>query len=284
MSARKRPPHFIGIGAQHAGLGMVASWLREHSEIGGTVPALNFFSTDAFTKKGLDWYESALYEGMDKKARLVGECSAQYLYDAATAERISRNYPDTKLFVILRHPVYRLLAEYEARREIDREALHIPIVPYVAKHPGLFARSQYALALKSYFGYYSPRQLEIIWYEDIAASPLTTVQALYQFLGVKSDFVPRQLRAYAPPKEEPKNPGLLKRSWHQIHQWYQHFHTTKGQMPVFPPDTTLDYLLSESERHAYEQALLPGVDELSHLVSRDMATYWSLREDVNTRL
>ena len=59
---QRHSPQFIGIGAEHAGLGVIVRLLSAHPGISATIPALNFFNTDAFEQKGTDWYESTRHE------------------------------------------------------------------------------------------------------------------------------------------------------------------------------------------------------------------------------
>lgn len=193
MSLRQNGPTFIGIGAAHAGLSTVAGWLAEHPEIADRVPALHFFSTDSYEKKGLLWYEAQLQSTREKPNFLTGECTAQYLYDSDTPARIVSDYPDTKLFVLLRHPVDRMVAEYVSCKSTDRTALEHSFVTYLSQHPALFTRSQYATALAPYFAYYSPRQLLVLHYEEIVLQPLAMLERLYHFLGVEKTFVPKAL-------------------------------------------------------------------------------------------
>ena len=136
----------------------------------------------------------------------------------------------------------------------------------------------YAKYLENYYQYYSPLQLHIMVYEEIAEKPLDSIQTLYEYLEVQKDFVPPALLAYAPPPEEPKNPGIIKRNTFRLKMWYRSFRI-KPPQPVFASDAALKNLLSEEEWEYYTARLLPEVDRLSHLLSRDMSYVWGMREE-----
>ncbi len=276
---RKFSPAFIGIGAPHAGLGSMVNWLEAHPAIADSVAPINFFNTDSYTKRGVEWYEAQLKNRHEKPELLRGDCSPGYLLAPLAPERIVENYPTTKLFVILRNPIYRALAEYEAMKTIDVRATKMSAVEYLNSVSSVLEHGAYAAALERYFAYYSPLQLHILIYEEIATAPLAQVQKLYEFLEVDKNFVPPTLISYAEPPEPPKNPGIIKRNIFRLKMLYRSFRV-KPPQPVFPDDTRLKTLLTTEEWEYYTALLLPQVDRLSHIMSRDMSYVWGLRDEV----
>jgi Sulfotransferase family len=272
----KLTPTFIGIGTGYAGLGKITTWLGEHPAIADHVPALNFFSTSAYTKHGYDWYAGKLAE-QSTGVTCFGDCSPSYLYESSAAERIARDCPRTKLFVVLRHPLLRALAEYEALRSIDGQAQRMKAVEYLARFPKLQTQGFYADYLESYLVYYSTLELKVIFYEDLVENPLTVMQDLYAYLEVDKNFVPKELKSFVPPPEEPKHPGLIKRTRKRIYKLYKKL-TTAEAKPLFTPDSILEANLSSTEKSLFIQAYLPSVDRLSRIVGKDMATYWHMRD------
>jgi hypothetical protein len=96
---QKNAPDFIGIGADHCGLGIVTKLLSEHPGIVSEIPSCRFFNQPGNnTDEALAAYEAQL-PAVNAKHRLRGECSAEYLTTPEVAERIVTVYPTTKLFV-----------------------------------------------------------------------------------------------------------------------------------------------------------------------------------------
>ncbi len=274
---QKFAPDFIGIGTSYAGLGKVAGWLAEHPEIANHIQPGNFFNTNAYEKKGHTWYKEKV---CDERGGITGDCTPGYMTDPTVAEKIATNYPTTKLFVILRHPIYRALAEYTARRDFDARALRSDAATYISHEPSLQRFGFYGAQLEPYFSYYSPIQLYVIFYEDLANSPLTELAKLYEFLGVNPNFIPRDLKPFAPAPEEPKRRSLLKKLIQFGPRLYKKI-TTKPVQPIFVSDSTLQPLLAPEAWEALRIMYTPDLRILSNLLNRDMAAFWRLDDNPN---
>ncbi len=274
---KKFSPAFIGIGASYAGLSEITAWLSAHPQISDHVPATHYFATRAYATKDVDWYRSTILDHQ-KPDQLVGECSASYLHHAEAPARIATDCPDTKLIVVLRHPIRRMLAEYEALTSIDAKARTMTPAAYLAAHQSLQAESLYSQALSRYFAYYSPLQLYVILYEDLIESPLTTMQALYEFLEINKNFVPAALQQFAPPPDEPKHPSLLYRGKRQVRRLYKRLFS-RPTARVFAPVDSLDTLLSPAEWELFARPFATDAQNLSVLLNRDMSGYWKFTTD-----
>ncbi len=268
----KRIPLFVGIGAAHAGGGELMSWLAEHPLVADKIPALNFFQQSKAEAKGVAWYEEQL-RGHAKSVHLYGDYSAGYLVSPHVPEQIATSFPDAKLLVILRHPVRRALAEYLARKKTDRQAATLGAAAYLQNCPELLAYGQYAKHLAPYFEYYSPLQLQVLFYEEMIAAPLATYETVCKFLEVDHTFIPKALRPYAPPPEEPKHPSIFWRAKHGVKKLYKRLFV-KEAGPLFPAEHTYGTLLTQEQWNHFEAALLPDTTALSHLLKRDMPAFW----------
>ncbi|MCU0678076.1 MAG: sulfotransferase [Candidatus Pacebacteria bacterium] len=268
-------PSFIGIGAPHAGLGQVVTWLSEHEDVADSIPACNFFNTTAYEKKGLAWYEERLRSGVKHLGQKTGDCTPGYLTTPGVAERIVSHYADSQLFVIVRHPLRRALAEYEVHRKLDVHAATMSAAEYLTKFDTLQRYSRYAEYLDEYFGYYSPVGLQVLVYEEIAAAPLEAIQRLYHYIGVDKNVIPKSLRQFAPPPEPPKNPGLIKRSIMKGKATYKKL-TVKPVGPVFGLEPQVEMMLSPAEQALFTKAFIAPTERLSHLMGRDMVAFWEL--------
>lgn len=268
-------PAFIGIGASHAGLTQITKWLSEHEAVTDTIAAGNFFNTEAFTKKGLAWYENRIGCGQENKGKLCGDVTAGYLVDKDVPKRIATTYGDAKLFLIVRHPLKRALQAYLTNQSIDKSASHLSAAAYLAKETAIQTESYYADHLAYYYEYYAPVNLHIIVYEDLVADPVKTMQALYAYLEIDAGVIPKGLKHLAPPPEPPKNPGLIKRTRMRIHSLYKRLRE-RPVGPLFPPEPDIDSLLSPEEKQLFVASQRPATDRLSHMVGRDMLSFWDL--------
>lgn len=272
---KRLTPAFIGIGVPYAGLGQVATWLSEHPAVADRVPALNFFNTIHYEKKGYAWYEEQIKLLKSNKDLLVGECTPGYLSHPEVPSRLAEDCPDTKLFCIVRHPLVRALAAYEAAKSIDIHASKMSAAEYLAHNTTIQEQSNYAQQLARYLAYYSPVDCKVIIYEELFQSPLTVIQDLYEYLEIDKNVIPKGLKQFAPPPDPPKNPGIIKRTKMRIHSLYKKM-TERPAKPVFMPDPVLSAYLSSEEINIFMELYKQPVEHLSHLLSRDMSVVWDL--------
>lgn len=272
---QKNAPDFIGIGADHAGLGIIAKLLAAHPGVVSEIPAARFFNQAAApTEETLARYEATL-PPREKKHRLRGECSAEYLTAPAAAERIVTAYPTAKLFVVVRHPIHRALAVYEQAKRTGHIKQGSTCAEYLLSHPITQTDGFYGHHLSSYFSYYTSLQLYTIVYEDFVADPLKVIQGLYAFLDVDANFIPQALAVYAPPPDEPVNPGRIKRLFMGIGRTIKKWRT-KPSVPITPALHTLTQFFSPEELSVFKAAYVPDAAQLTNILHRDMGVFWDL--------
>ncbi len=271
----RRGPSFVGIGASYTALSQITLWLSEHDQISDHIPIGNFFNTEAFTKKGYDWYEKRLNGGSWGTGQLYGDVTPGYLLHPKAASRIATSYSDAKLFLVVRHPLKRALAAYIAHQTIDKSAKLLSAGAYLSKESWLQTESCYADHLMQYSEYYSPVNLHIIVYEDLLADPLKTMKELYAYLGVNDALVPKGLKQLVPPVDPPKNPGLIKLGIFGIKKNYKKI-TTRKIPPLFSAEPDITALLTPEELDLFKASFRPSANRLSHLMGRDMVAFWEL--------
>ena len=270
---QKNAPDFIGIGADHAGLGIIAQLLAAHPEVASTIPTCRFFSTDDFTPGRCVSYETTL--PTRTKSQKIGECSDDYLTHQHAAERIVSAYPTTKLFVVVRNPIDRAIAIYEHAKRLGKVTKGISCAQYLVQHPSVQIRGFYGQHLHSFFEYYTSLQLQVIVYEDFAAEPLKVMQELFTFLEINPNVVPKALIAYAPPPDEPKHRGRISRLIHFVVALIKKVHK-KPFVPITPTPYNHTQFFSETELATFKAAYAPDSVHLTNLLHRDMAVFWDL--------
>jgi len=274
MTMKRTHPHFIAIGAPHAGLTTVMRLLVTHPNVDGTIPSLHFFSTDAFTKKGPAWYEAQFSKG--EHHMITGECTPQYLSRPDIVPHIVRHFPDTKLVVMVRHPLRRAIAHFEQWRQSPKQQHRkISFTEFLNHVPEAQSLGLYGQQLEVYFSYYSPLQIHVMTYEEFAEAPLQQMQELYRFLGIHDDFIATALRQFAPPPDEPRHPSLIYRAKKAVRQFYKKIFK-KAPLPITPPEYALSTYISAANQKLLTDFYAADAARLSRLMHRDMGLFWSL--------
>lgn len=184
-----RAPDYVGIGVQRAGTSRWHTLLTEHPDVAEvTDPA-------GRVVKEIHWFDQPLSDELDERDqaynawfqapedKIVGEFTPRYLYDLWPIDRLRTICPDTKLIVLLREPVSRLVSAlqfYEQRGiTLDRDSLRESIW-----------RGLYGSQLEYLFDRWPREQVFVSLYEECSANPEAELARLYDFLGLDSTFVP----------------------------------------------------------------------------------------------
>ncbi len=276
---QKNAPDFIGIGADHCGLGLITALVATHPEVVSTVPAGNFFDRVVYNEEGLAVYEASLPR-RGKKAHVIGEVSSGYLASDVAAERIVTAYPTTKLFAIVRNPLDRAVAVYEHAKATGKVSPHMTCARYLANHPTVQRGGFYGQHLHSFFEYYTSLQLHVIVYEDFARDPLKVLEGLFAFLEIDPHVIPKALAAYAPPPEEPKHPGRIYRLIRFVRGLYKKLRPTPF-IPATPPPYVLSRYFSLKELEAFKAVYAADCTHLTNLLHRDMGVFWELEPEIH---
>ena len=202
----KRPPDFIGLGAQKAATSWIYACLYEHPQICMPVKEIHFFSRTRNWIKGYGWYEKIFEKcPIDTK---VGEFSTSYLPNPDTPLRICQRYPEVKLIVSLRCPIDRAYSNYMNDIIAGIVRPEMPFEEALRVHPEYIEQGRYAKHLERYLGYFKKEQLLILIYEDSLKDPLRFIRSIYYFINVDPGFVPTMLHARVNPSRIPRSVKL----------------------------------------------------------------------------
>jgi hypothetical protein len=200
MGKRKFELDFVGIGAEKAGTTWIADCLREHPEVHIPKTKEIFFFNDYDPhflsiknyryRRGLKWYARQFNGSINKK---VGEVSPTYLYGNVTVKRIKRNFPNTKIIVVLREPVARAFSQYIHDRRLG-VIKDITFDEAVRMYRNYLEKGYYYNHLSSYFKYFPQDQILVMFHDDLLEKPKKSVKKMYKFLGLKNvGFIPKSL-------------------------------------------------------------------------------------------
>lgn len=176
----KRPPDFLGIGAQRAGTTWLDALLRSHPALylPGRRKELHYF--DEHYDRGPEWY-ARFFEEAPADA-LVGEITPRYLFDEKAAERIASDLPDARLIAVLREPVSRAYSQYALT--VRDEAYAGTFERFLAEHPDALARGLYHYQLSRYSERFPRERVCVLVFEDVRRRPAQALAELGRFLGV----------------------------------------------------------------------------------------------------
>jgi len=206
-------PNFLLIGAPKSGTTALYAYLSQHPQIylspekephffGFENESLDFkgpgVTMNASTVTSLEDYKE-LFSGVNDEIA-IGEASALYLYLPTAPIGIRKYIPDAKLIAILRNPIDRAYASFTHLLRDNREPL-LDFSEALKAEPerirdnwGFLWRYTdigfYGAQLERYYQLFPLNNLKVVLYDDFRESPLGTIQEIFGFLNVDSDFCP----------------------------------------------------------------------------------------------
>jgi hypothetical protein len=195
---------FFIAGAPKAGTTSLYYYLEEHPEIEmSSQKEPDYFSDIPLQEQGmyygknrintLDKYESLFAQ---KEGVIYGEGSVSYLFYENVAEDIKKYNPNAKIIIMLRNPIDRAFSHYlmDYRLGLVSDSFE-DIINKKSKYKNahLFYQqyievSEYAKQIQRYCNVFSTDNLLLIDYEDFKGDVSGTVDLVYDFLKVSTEF------------------------------------------------------------------------------------------------
>ena len=212
-------PTFLFIGASKSGSSWFFQILREHPQVFVPANKATFFFSDYFAK-GMAWYEAFFVKASPQGA--IGEVCHDYLASPEALRRIRAYQPDIRLVCCLRNPYARALSSW---RFFRRNGMDQPTLTAQGEHdPSVFDQGYYATQLSDLFSVFPKDQVLIFFFEELSAAPKAVAHRLYEFIGVKPDFLPESLYKRINVNAQPRS-RLLARLVQNIHkESWKHSH------------------------------------------------------------
>jgi hypothetical protein len=216
-------PTFLGVGSPRAGTTWLNTLLPSHPDV--YTPTLrdeiNFF--DKYYDRGLSWYET-LFPPPEHAARYqaIGEISPQYLECDECPERIFTTLPESKLIVMLRHPVNRAYSQYGMF--VQRWNYRGSFEDFLAAKPRALERGFYSRYLKRYLRYFDRSRILALVFEDAVTDIFKTKKNLAEFLDIAVDKFPSSAgNGKVNPSSVPKYQflcGFVAKTGRQFRRWH----------------------------------------------------------------
>lgn len=207
LTAGKRmTPNFIICGVQKGGTTALYDYLVEHDSILPLVQKeIHYF--DYKYEKGNNWYLGNFPLKPSDPSLICGEATPTYIYSRNAAERIKKDYPNTKLIFLLRNPVARSVSDYyygaklgirtrnidemKARMETEMNYLkaHIAdlktskdVTELVNTKCHYLGPSLYNLWMKNWFELFDESQIKVIQSENLFGDTANVMEDLLTYL------------------------------------------------------------------------------------------------------
>lgn len=193
MSDAPVPLTFVLPGFSKCGTTTLADLLSRHPDL--LLPTKLepwFFSLDDYADRW-DWYRGLFPDAGRYPA--VGDDSTQYtsfqVVDAV-ADRLAGLYPELRVLFLARDPAARIESSYrEFHHSGPRFGLDAPFPLHEAmtRFPQLLRDSRYTELVDRYRRRFPDDQLKVVFFEDLVADPQATLDACFEFLGVRPGVV-----------------------------------------------------------------------------------------------
>lgn len=198
-------PNLFLIGAMKSGTTTLHELLAEHPEVSMSEPKEPCYFVCSDQLKTLwpemwrmgFWKDEASYLALFKdkpQALYYGESSTDYSKRPkinGVVEKIAAFNPQARFICIMRDPVERTLSHYWHMVE-HRGERRTPIEA-ILQDAHYTEVSHYAYQLQPYIECFGRENVYALTFEELKRDPQAVVQAVYDWLGVASDFVPQAL-------------------------------------------------------------------------------------------
>jgi len=168
-------PDFVGMGTARSGTTWWWSLLSQHSRYANNNSRKELHFFDHYM--GVEEVDPAAYYRYFPRppGMVAGEWTPRYMYDFWTPPMLRRIAPETKLLVLLRDPVQRLLSNLALIRgrqiSISHSLLHQQ-----------YERGLYGQQLHTLFQHFPPEQVLVLQYEQCVQEPVAQMHKTLEFL------------------------------------------------------------------------------------------------------
>ena len=190
--------NFIAPGAQKSGTTALHYFLSKHPQI--ALPdrqEMHFFDDEEIFSRPADYELLHRHFGPLRRGQIIGEVTPSYLYWQPAMERIRDYNPQIKFVILLRSPIDRAFAHWNMQRFKDREPLDF--MDAIKEEPHRIAtplsiesrrfsyvdRGFYSVQLERVFKFFSREQVQVVKFEEFRDRKQETLDAIFDFLGVK---------------------------------------------------------------------------------------------------
>tara|TARA_B100000674_G_scaffold331624_1_gene276993 strand:- start:431 stop:1252 length:822 start_codon:yes stop_codon:yes gene_type:complete len=175
------PLTFLMVGCQRCGTTWIDAALRDHPEVYLPEDKQSYFF-DRHYERGIDWYLER-FDAVGPGHRAVGEIATGYCLVDVVAT-VAKHFPDVKILMVVRHPVERLMSNYQVRKQ---EQGWTSLEQALDSGSDLLERSRYADQLEEILRYWPRDRVKVLFQEDLALDDRAYYRSICEFIGVDPD-------------------------------------------------------------------------------------------------
>lgn len=187
-SETKKLPQAIIIGVKKGGTRALLEFLRLHPDVRAVGAEPHFF--DRNYDRGLEWYRDLMPKSLD--GQLTMEKTPSYYVTKDVPSRIYNMSQDTKLIVVVRDPVTRVISDYTQTRSKKPDIPSFESLTFKNMSSGQIDTSwsavqigMYAKHLERWLKYFPMEQLLFVSGERLITDPAGEMVRVQDFLGLK---------------------------------------------------------------------------------------------------
>lgn len=182
-------PTFLGIGVPRGGTTWLHTLLTSHPDVYMPTQRKEIQFFNRYYERGVGWYETFFCPAEQaNQYKAIGEISTQYYDCEKCPERLFTILPDSKLIIMLRHPVDRAYSQYGF--VVQRRNYRGSFEDFLATRPKALEKGFYSRYLKHYLRYFDRDKILALLFEDVFIDIQKTQQAIANFLGIAADKFP----------------------------------------------------------------------------------------------
>lgn len=180
--------NFIIIGCQKAGTTMLKHNLTKINQISMPKQEIHFFNNNY--EKGILWYENKFSKRNDNKHVIYGEKTPNYITDIEYLRRIYKHYPNVKLIISMRNPIFRALSHWNHFNQIYPKSLkwgwvyNNTITDSIKNNKSILSNGEYYKQLLDVYNIFPKEQVHIIINEQLRNDTHNEFNNLCKFLNI----------------------------------------------------------------------------------------------------
>ncbi|HMG37665.1 MAG TPA: sulfotransferase [Nitrososphaeraceae archaeon] len=182
-------PTFLGIGVPRGGTTWLHTLLASHPDIYMPTRRKEIRFFEKYYERGVSWYSTFFCPPEQaERYRAIGEISTQYYDCEECPQRIFTTLPQSKLIIMLRHPVNRAYSHYGF--VMQRRNYRGSFRDFLASRHAALEKGFYSQYLKKYLRYFDRNQILALVFEDVFTDIIKTKKTIADFLDIDIDKFP----------------------------------------------------------------------------------------------
>jgi hypothetical protein len=182
-------PTFLGIGVQRSGTTWLHTLLANHPDVYMPTGRKEIRFFDRYYERGVSWYAAFFCPPEDaNRYKAIGEISTQYYDCQECPKRIFTTLPESKLIIMLRHPVSRAYSHYGFT--VQRSNYRGSFEDFIATRPTTLQKGYYSQYLKQYLRYFDRDRILALLSENVFTNVSETKKTLASFLDIAAEKFP----------------------------------------------------------------------------------------------